>query len=280
MDPVTAEVATMPELVGTRRTHVVVGCVAVLALAISGTLGVAGAHGGTASSLSMRAAGPTGSHVQGGGQFVVGGNTSVKISVASLSGGKARVAAGPSRALPRAVDFPSYVASGSYPRAVVRLAPASGGALSPGAGGFEFGAVLRLDAASSGRSVDNGNNLLQRGLYGDSSQFKLQLDGGYPSCLVRGSSGQVSVRSATKVASNSWYTVTCSRVGTRVSIKVQRYGSSAAPASRSAGGSTGTVTFRTSVPASIGGKLTSAGSVASSTDQFNGAVARAWVRRH
>lgn len=269
----------MPEPVGTRRTNVVASGASALALAVSGTLGVAGAHAADTSSLTVRATGSTGTTVKSTSQFVIGGNTPVKIAVASLSGGTAKIAAGPSSALPRSVRFPSYVASGTYPRAVVRMSPSSGGALSPGSTGFEFGAVLRLDAASSGRSVDNGNNLLQRGLYGHSSQFKLQLDHGYPSCLVRGSSGQVAVKSGTKVAPDKWYRITCTRMGSKVTVQVARYGASTAPTSRSASGSTGTVSFASSVPASIGGKLTSSGAVASSNDQFNGAVASAWVRR-
>jgi PKD repeat protein len=227
----------------------------------------------------LQATGTTGTIVTGADQFAVGGDTTVRISVARLSGGNATVVAGPDSALPRAVQFPPYVGSGTYPRAVVALTPLTGSALSPGSADFEYGAVFRLNATSSGRSIDNGNNLLQRGLYGDPSQFKLQIDHGYPSCLVRGSAGQASIASSTRITPDRWYRVTCSRVGSRVTVEVAPHGSAATPVSNVRTGSTGTLGFGSSLPASIGGKLTPAGAVVSSTDQFNGAVASAWVAR-
>lgn len=72
----------------------------------------------------------------------------------------------------------------------------------PGPSHFEFGAVYALDSRSSGRPIDNGDNIWQRGRYTDDSIFELQVDHDYPSCLVRGSGGQVLVRSKTKVARN------------------------------------------------------------------------------
>ena len=251
-----------------------------LAMVFCAALGAVGAHAATTGSLTLQATGTTGTIVTGADQFAVGGDTTVKISVARLSGGNATVVAGPDSILPRAVQFPSYVGSGTYPRAVVGLTPLTGSALSPGSTDFEYGAVFRLNSTSSGRSIDNGNNLLQRGLYGDPSQFKLQIDHGYPSCLVRGSSGQVSIASSAKITPDRWYRVTCSRVGSRVTVQVTPYGSAATPVSNVRSGSTGTLAFGSLLPASIGGKLTPAGAVvSSSTDQFNGAVATAWVAR-
>ena len=203
------------------------GALISLAVACFGALGTVNAQAATTSSLALRATGTTGTIVTGADQFAVDGDTAVNISVAGVSGGHATVVAGPDSALPSAVKFPSYVSSGTYPRAVVRLTPTSGDALSPGSSDFAYGAVFRLDARSSGRSIDNGNNLFQRGLYSDSSQFKLQADGGYPSCLVRGSSGRVFVASSTKVTPDKWYRVTCSRVGSRVTVQVTPYGGGA-----------------------------------------------------
>jgi hypothetical protein len=226
----------------------------------------------------VKARGTGGSVVTGTDQLAISGTTA-EVAVARTSGGNATVVRGPDSSLPRAVKFPAYVASGTYPRAVVRLSSMSGGAVSPGTADFEYGAVFRLNAISSGRSMDNGNNLLQRGLYGNPAQFKLQVDKGYPSCLVRGSNGQVYVASATKLVPDAWYRVTCSRIGSRLTVSVVRHTSSAKTVSRSASGSAGRVAFSSSVVASVGGKLTSSGKVASSTDQFNGAVASAWIRR-
>lgn len=136
------------------------------------------------------------------------------------------------------------------------MTPTSGDALSPGASDFAYGAVFRLNATSSGRSIDNGDNLFQRGLYEDSSQFKLQLDHGYPSCLVRGSAGQVFASSSTNVTPDKWYRATCTRVGSKVTVQVVPYGSNVTPLSAVANGSSGTLTFPSSQPAAIGGKVT------------------------
>ncbi len=250
------------------------------ALAVSGVAATASGAPPARHSLTMQAVGTPGATATGSSQFQVTGDTAVRIAVARHSGGTTRVVAGPDSAAPRAVQFPAYVKSGTYPRAVVTVTPTSGAALSPGASDFEFGAVFRLDATSTGRSVDNGNNLFQRGLYSDKAQFKLQLDGGRPSCLVRGSAGQVFVRSATKVTANKWYRVTCARVGTKVSVHVAPYGSKAVPVRTVASGRSGTLTFPSSQPAAVGGKITRSGAVVSgSTDQFNGAVARLWANR-
>ncbi len=231
------------------------------------------------SSLTMSAVGTPGTIVTGPGQFSVGGDTPVRIAVSRISSGNPKVVAGPDAAT-RAIEFPSYVKSGTYPRAVVTATPTSGAALSPGASDFEYGAVFRLNATSSGRTIDNGDNLLQRGLYEEPSQFKLQLDHGYPSCLVRGSAGQVFASSPLKVTADKWYRATCSRVGSRVTVQVAPYGGTVAPVSAVANGTSGTLTFPATEPASIGGKVSPSGVVVSSaTDQFNGAVANVWVSR-
>ncbi len=256
------------------------GVLSACALVVSGVAGTASGATPARHSLTMQAVGTPGATASGTSQFRVTGDTSVDIAVARHSGGSTKVVAGPDGAAPRAVQFPAYVKSGTYPRAVIRVTPTSGAALSPGASDFEFGAVFRLDATSTGRSVDNGNNLFQRGLYSDPAQFKLQLDGGRPSCLVRGSAGRVFVKSATRVTANKWYRVTCSRVGTLVSVQVAPYGSNATPARAVASGRSGTLTFPSSQPAAVGGKITPSGAVVSgSTDQFNGAVASLWANR-
>jgi hypothetical protein len=111
--------------------------------------------------------------------------------------------------------------------------------------------------------------------------FKLQVDHGYPSCLVKGSLGEVLVTAPTRVVANTWYSTRCSRVGSRVSVEVVPYGGTAAKASATASVSrgSGNLTFDATRSASVGGKLTSSGAAASSTDQFNGAVAKVWIDR-
>ena len=255
------------------------GVVGALALVLSCVVGIPRVDAATANSLTMQVVGTTGTVATGADQFTVGGDTAVRIAVAKLSGGNAKVVAGPDSST-QAMQFPAYVNSGTYPRAVITATPTSGGGLSPGASDFEYGAVFRLNATSSGRSIDNGDNLFQRGLYEDSSQFKLQIDHGYPSCRVRGSGGQVFASSSLKVTPDRWYRATCSRVGSKVTVQVLAYGSTATPVSNVANGSAGTLSFPASVPAAIGGKVSSSGAVISSaTDQFNGAVANVWANR-
>jgi hypothetical protein len=256
------------------------GVLSSLALLVVGAAGTARGAEPAPSSLTMQAVGTAGATVSGASQFGVAGDTSVDVAVARRSGGQVRVVSGPGGSFPGAVDFPAYVASGTYPRAVLRVTPTSGAALSPGADDFEYGAVLRLDAVSSGRSIDDGDNVFQRGLYVDSAQFKLQVDHRRPSCLVRGSAGRVFVRSATRLTADKWYVVKCARVGSRLSVRVVAYGSSSTPARAVAYGRSGTLRFPSSRSAAIGGKLTSEGAVVPrATDQLNGAVARVWVRR-
>jgi PKD repeat protein len=260
------------------RTRVL-GVLLSVALLVSGWSGAARADQTIPNSLTAAVVGTVGTSVTGADQFSVGGDTPVKIAVARISNGTTKVVAGPDSST-RAVEFPAYVKSGTYPRAVVGLTATSGNALSPGSSDFEYGAVFRANTSPLSRSIDNGDNLFQRGLYGDPSQFKLEIDHGYPACLVRGSGGQVFASSSTPVVPNAWYHVTCTRIGSKVTVAFAPYGSIAAPVTATATGTAGTLSFPATTPASIGGKLNPSGTVLSSaTDQFNGAVADVWVNR-
>ena len=235
-----------------------------------------------APSFLLTASGHPGGAVSGLPQLSVGGGTTVTASVSTLSGGSVTVVDGPGGGLPTAVRFPTYVSWGSYPRAVLNLTPSSGGALSPGAADFEYGVVARLGQASpvsAGRPDDNGDNAFQRGLYDDPSQFKLEFDRSRPACTVRGSAGRVIVVSHVAVRRGTWYTVSCTRTGSRLSVRVSAYGSAAEPVVDSAWGGTGSLAFPASLPAAVGGKLAHDGAVLSSaSDQFNGAIAEVWTR--
>lgn len=225
------------------------------------------------------ARGSVGTIVTGADQFSVTGDTPLSMSVATYAGGQARVVDGPGGAFPSAVQFPGYVASGTYPRAVVRATPTSGQALSPGYADFQFGAVMNLDPVSAGRTDDNGDNVFQRGLFSEPSMFKLQLDGGRPGCFVRGESGLAAVLSSVTVARGFWYTVSCSRAGGQLSIDVTRWGSST-QVRTSVWQTSGNVTFPSSRAASIGGKLNTSNQIVyGASDQMNGAVAKVWSKR-
>lgn len=261
-----------------RNLRVVTAGLVSLAAAGSGVL-LTPAQAVLSDSMTLTVAAAPGRTAQWAGQFDIGGDSAIDIDIEEVEGGRAVTVPGPSMALPSAIQFPSYSDSATYPRAAIGLTPTAGQALSPESSNFEYGAVFRLDQNSSGDTLDNGDNLFQRGLHGEGSQFKLQLDHRYPSCVVSGSAGRVLVRSNAKVTPDEWYRVTCSRIGSEVTVAVTPYGSGDTENTSTSGG-TGTLTFEPSRPASIGGKLTRSGSIAANaSDQFNGAVAKAWIKR-
>jgi hypothetical protein len=172
-----------------------------------------------------------------------------------------------------AADFPAWDGSSSpYKRvAVIVRSNDPSDPLSPGVRDFSFGASFSLDAKTQGGN-DNGNNLLQRGLYGDPSQYKLQIDEGRVSCRIEGSRGAPYVKSRTTVDRNTWYAATCSRVDGVMTLTVQPVGGQ--PESESVHSTAGSVDLGSpSVPLSVGAKVGASGTVvAGNADQFNGLV--------
>ena len=260
-----------------RHPRLLAASVASVGLALSVAC-VPAASAADLGSLEVTVDGGLGALIGGIAPLRVVGDTTVAVRTASLDGGELTVVPGPDADLPKAVHFPAYDASGLYPRAVLSLTPLLGDALNPGSDDFKYGAVFKVDATSSGRTSDDGDNVFQRGRFADDSIFKLQVDHGRASCLVKGSAGSVLVKTPTQVPDETWLTATCARVGSRVTVTVTPYdGGSTVSASES--GDTGELSFDPARPASVGGKLTRLGAVASSTDQFNGAVARVFVDR-
>jgi hypothetical protein len=170
----------------------------------------------------------------------------------------------------RAVRFPSYTGETPAPAAVLVATSKDKAALSPGDGDFAFGASFTLDRESSGSDADNGDNLVQRGTFNDPGQFKIQLDKGVPSCRVAGSAGTVFVKADAAVKRGAWYSVTCSRSSSKVSLTLKKYGADDAETWR-ATGPTGDIELA-SEPLSVGGKVSNKGVPVASADQFSGAV--------
>ena len=83
--------------------------------------------------------------------------------------------------------------------------------LTPLAGAFSFGADVNSDAVSTGTTYDNGNNVFQRGLYGEAAQFKVQIDHGYAMCRVKGDQGAVQITSSHLMPTGTWFRVSCAR---------------------------------------------------------------------
>lgn len=183
----------------------------------------------------------------------------------------------PALRLPRYSGRPG----GSY--AAVTIRPQATDWLSPGAADFGFGADITLDADSSGTAVDNGDNVLQRGLFGDPAQYKLQVDKRRPSCVVRGTEGTVEAKSRVALEVGVWYRLGCRRAGTAVHLTVQRLSPAAEPApavETTAEGPTGDVTMDLATPLSIGAKVSATGQLTtSSTDQFNGSLDNVYFSR-
>ncbi len=203
------------------------------------------------------------------------GTAQVSADVAVLSGGTVR--AGGWRNGSRVFDFPSFTWSSTPPRAVLRVTPkGSGDPLAPGWRDFSFGADFRKDLQSSGTTVDNGDNLIQRGLWNEPAQYKIEVDGGRPGCRIKGDQGAVAVRAALRVDSRLWYRVECKRVTNTVVLTIQEYRSDGTinVVSVRETGTIGSLAWpKARTPLSVGGKLGADGAiVGSATDQFNGLV--------
>jgi hypothetical protein len=186
-----------------------------------------------------------------------------------------------------AADYPAFDGSTRGPRAVVAVTNAGAtDALSPGAASFAFGADVRRDPVSTGTPSDNGNNVVQRGLFGDVAQFKVQLDNGHPLCRVKGDLGVLSVNSRLFLRSNTWYRIICVR---QVSVSGDHLALTVAPvrldgtpgpavSSSSAVLPVGDTGFSYDTPLSVGGKLNPNLTIVAASDQFNGWIDNAFLR--
>jgi hypothetical protein len=205
---------------------------------------------------------------------------SLPVSTSVLTAGGGAIAAAPDPAAVDGVadgsasaDLPDYDSTSPYQRAgVAVLSQDASDPLSPGAANFEFGADFTVDAKSEGTTADNGNNLVQRGLYADRAQYKLQVDHGHVSCRVKGTSGAPIVASKLTLVPNAWYSASCARVGSALTLRVQPRGGAVEETTLVK--PAGTVKMASpSIRLAIGCKLSAAGNlVISNSDQFNGHV--------
>ncbi|WP_153395739.1 laminin G domain-containing protein [Ornithinicoccus halotolerans] len=203
------------------------------------------------------------------------GTAAIRTDVVTANGGRLRV--GISRTGEKAMDFPAFSWARQGPRAVVRVrSTGSGDPLAPRRASFTFGADFRKDGRSSGSSTDDGDNLIQRGLYGQRGQYKIQVDNARLSCRIKGTAGAVLVKSPVSVRDDRWYRVRCSRTDSRVELVVveHRPNGSKVHTRTTRHGPIGSVAWHDSnTPLSVGGKLTRRGALTwGSVDQFNGIV--------
>ena len=207
--------------------------------------------------------------------FEAFGSADVTVSVSSAGG---QVTAGPDRfAAGHSLRLERFQRHEPARPAVVVVRPVDGAVdpTDPGDRNFAFGAEFVVDEVTGRSGTDNGDNLVQRGLFGPDSQYKIQVDNGRPSCRVKGSEGTVNVHASEAVQPEHWYRVRCRRVGDLVMLRVATsVGGVKQISEYAAEGPTGTVSFSAdSPPFSIGGKVDEAGNVlAADSDQFNGLV--------
>jgi hypothetical protein len=174
-----------------------------------------------------------------------------------------------------AIRFPEHSGGREAPAAMLLLwSREDPDPLSPAARDFSFGADVLLDAVSSGADSDNGDNVIQRGLYDDTVQYKLQLDGGVPSCRLTGTTGTALVGADEPITRGVWHRLTCERRGDVVSLVVEPLeDAEAVLRSNQSTEPVGSIEVAVTTPLVVGGKVDGEGRVvASATDQFNGAI--------
>jgi len=208
------------------------------------------------------------------------GTAAVTIHVATAGGGRLTWAQGRTRGM--AVRTPSYAPDGAVPAAalVVWPGPGSPGApdpLDPGADPVEISVDLRADPAAAGRPGDDGDNLVQRGRFGETAQIKIQLDHDVPSCRMAGSLGAVVVTADRPVTPDRWYRLSCLRSGAAVRLRLVDLEGDAPPQDWVVARDPGTIALA-GVPLSIAAKVGESGRIdPDSVDQFHGTIDRVVV---
>lgn len=177
-----------------------------------------------------------------------------------------------------AIRFPAFTDTKFYPRAAVVVSNSGTGPdqLNPGTKDFSWGADFWLDSRSKGASSDNGDNLVQRGIYTFPNYFKAEVDSDHPACAVRGDDGYLYVRGYEELETQTWYRLTCNRSGDVLTIVVAEISPTGGgrPITHSQTGPSGSILFKDkTTPLSVGGKVGSDGQLLEgATDQFNGVV--------
>lgn len=206
---------------------------------------------------------------------------SLEASVTKRGSGQLRVVTEPTGA--SGILFPSHADADQGNLAAVRLTSKSG-ALDVEDRDFSIGADVRLSGEAESSEQDNGDNVVQRGLYGSTGQYKVQLDNGRPSCRISGQLGSVVAKSDVSVEPDTWYRLVCRRDGNTVTLFVAPVdsGQSENPTQWDivqVVGRTGRVKFvQDDRYLSIGAKINRQGTIVrNSPDQFNGGIDRVFL---
>lgn len=209
------------------------------------------------------------------------GSADVSVGLASSEGGELEPTKGPEGQ--PAFSFPPYRGAGRYPNAVIVVRNTTPeDQLSPLDRNFSYGATFRMDEKSLGRLSDNGNNLVQRGLYSDPVQFKLEADVDQrPGCTVRANGREARIVAVERVEPGTWYHVACQKRPGALTVVLMTFedGSWSPPTGRVDDTDVGALDFpNPATPVSVGGKVDDDGAVVTSeADQFNGDIADAFL---
>jgi len=138
--------------------------------------------------------------------------------------------------------------------------------LRPRAHPFWFGAAVRVTDRQTPRRKDP--NIVQKGyLNGEGGQWKLELVGARPRCVIAGRRGEVKVLSPQRIDNGAWHNLQCRREGRSVTLRID------GTAVNSGSGRIGRVT--TSAPIRIGGKGIG---TKSGNDQYHGSLDNVYLR--
>jgi len=154
------------------------------------------------------------------------------------------------------------------------VTPGPGSALTAGTANFTYGA----DFSADGNWAD-GNNLVERGLFTDPGQYKLEIDGGRPTCTIKGTAGRVTARLDPVLQTGAWYSGECVRNGSAVTVTVRELGGGTGFWTRTVQGEIGDV--QPAAPTtvlSIGAKTWPNDRIGVDCDQFFGAIDNVFVR--
>ncbi|WP_166136681.1 hypothetical protein [Nocardioides ochotonae] len=209
------------------------------------------------------------------------GSAEVTVRTLSLDGGRMTVR-GTSPGGDPALRLPAFSPDPApYPRAIVAVSPVgSRDLLEPGTRPFVWGADFRVDRATGTSAVDNGDNLVQRGLSNDPGFFKAELDQRRPGCTVTGSEDTLVVHASERVLPGTWYHLRCELTPGELAVYVTQLPADDTPRSFAShiSGFVGDVRFDPATPLTVGGKVGLDGKpLPNATDQFNGRVAAPYV---
>lgn len=131
---------------------------------------------------------------------------------------------------------------------------------------FWFGAAVRATDGQARRGKDP--NIVQKGyIYSQGGQWKLELVGSRPRCVIAGRRGEVKVKSSVNVDDGTWHNLQCRREGRLVTLRVD------GKVVNRGKGRIGRIT--TTAPIRIGGK--GVGS-RSGDDQYHGSLDNVYLR--